>query len=326
MGDPNENLMPFPLIFGGTGIQAAYKRKDMMIRVSDLIPYKDNPFAPYSEDRLKELAESIREYGVLTPILVRSIADRKYEILSGHNRVEACRRIDEKWVPAVLAEVDDDTAAIMVTDSNLKHRERLLPSEKARAYKMRIDAIKRQAGRPSQDNCSQEGNNLPNKRSAEIFADEIGESKNQIFRYIRLLELVPDLLRRTDIEEIPLCAAVELSYICHDGQGEIARYLSRNPDAHITLAKAANLRRDSETFIDNTISEIISRQEKRTQQVKQKEGVSRSNNPYTKVIRKLGGILSSVPPGVADPDKLEVVIANAVKEYLRTLKLEASPT
>ena len=137
--------------------------------VDDLYSFKDHPFRQYTEEKMDEMVESVREHGVITPILVRPRKDCDgYEIISGHNRVEACRRAGIETIPATIRDLDDDTAIILMVDSNLKQREKLLPTEKAKAYKMKLEALKRQAGRPSK-NSSQVGITAPSSAAGKTF-------------------------------------------------------------------------------------------------------------------------------------------------------------
>ena len=156
------------------------------------------------------MVESVTEHGILMPILVRPIdSGEGYEIISGHNRVEACIRAGIKKIPATIREMDDDTATILMVDSNLRQRDKLLPSEKAKAYQMKMEAIKRKAGRPGK-NVSQVGTQ---KRTDQIIAEEAGESRNQVQRFIRLNSLTTPLLDFVDQGKLAFNPAVEVSYL-----------------------------------------------------------------------------------------------------------------
>ena len=161
--------------------------------LDDLHAFKDHPFRLYTEDKMVEMVESIQEHGVITPILVRPANDGNgYEIISGHNRVEACRRAGIEHIPATVRELDDDTAIIVMVDSNLRQREKLLPIEKATAYKMKMEAMRRQAGRPSK-NGDQVEHNFSGKKTRAIIGELTGDSGAQVQRYIRLTNLIPAL-------------------------------------------------------------------------------------------------------------------------------------
>ena len=180
------------------------------LAVGTLKPFKDHPFRLYPEDKMNELAQSIRENGVITPILVRPIASGGYEIVSGHNRVEACKRAGITSIPAMVREMDDDTATLLMVDAN-QQREHILPSEKAFAYKMRLDAMKRQGKQPAETGTHD--GYKPGEKSADRLAKEVGESREQIRRYIRLTFLIPELRDLVDEEKLGLVPAVELSYL-----------------------------------------------------------------------------------------------------------------
>ena len=165
--------------------------------VEALRPFSGHPFHLYMDEKLRELTDSIREHGVLMPVLVRPVDAGGYEIISGHNRVEAAKLAGLDKVPVTVRELDDDTATILMVDSNLRQRETLLPSEKAWAYRMKLEAIKRQGFRADLT-CAQVGHKFPGQKSRDIVAEEAGESKNQISRYIRLTELIPPFLEMVD--------------------------------------------------------------------------------------------------------------------------------
>lgn len=170
------------------------------------------PFKPYAQDKLEELAQSIREHGVIEAICVRPKPDGRMEIIAGHNRVEAAKLAGLTTIPAIVQQLDDAQAAIMLVDSNLQHREKLLPSEKAFAYKLRLESMKRKAGRPK-NNSAQIEPNFFGTRSNEQLADEAGESRAQIQRYIRLTYLIQPLLDMVDGGKPGFAAAVDLSFL-----------------------------------------------------------------------------------------------------------------
>ncbi|MBQ1684811.1 MAG: ParB/RepB/Spo0J family partition protein [Clostridia bacterium] len=182
--------------------------------VESLIPFKDHPFREYPEEKMQEMVESVTEHGILMPILVRPIdSGEGYEIISGHNRVEACRRAGIKKIPATIREMDDDTATIVMVDSNLRQRDKLLPSEKAKAYKMKLDAIRRKAGRPSKNAGQFDLNSLNGKQTRDLVGEEAGDSGKQVQRFIRLNNLTPALLGYVDDGTLAFNPAVEVSYL-----------------------------------------------------------------------------------------------------------------
>ncbi len=206
--------------------------------IAQLHPFADHPFHPYTDERLRDLTDSIREHGVLMPVLVRPMASGGYEIISGHNRVEAAKLAGLDKVPVTIREMDDDLATIAMVDSNLRQRDILLPSEKAWAYRMKMEAMRRQSGRP-RNNCAQVGPNF-GKRTRDLIAEEMGESKNQISRYIRLTELIPPLLAMIDQGHLPFNSAVELSYLSPQNQTSLLAILERD-EITPSLAQAQNL-------------------------------------------------------------------------------------
>ena len=227
--------------------------------VDDLYSFKDHPFRQYTEEKMDEMIESVREHGVITPILVRPRKEGDgYEIISGHNRVEACRRAGIETIPATIRDLDDDTAIILMVDSNLKQREKLLPTEKAKAYLMKMEAMRRQAGRPSK-NVSQVGTN---KRTDQIIAEEAGESRNQIQRYIRLNKLIPALQEAVDDGRLAFNPAVEVSYLDEADQ-EIVQEIMDRDQISPSLSQAQKLHRLSQIDkIDDSAIEAVMTVEK----------------------------------------------------------------
>lgn len=196
--------------------------------VDSLVPFKDHPFREYPEEKMQEMVESVTEHGILMPILVRPHKSGEgYEIISGHNRVEACRRAGMKTIPATVRELDDDTAIILMVDSNLRQRDKLLPSEKAKAYQMKMEAMQRKAGRPSK-NSSQVGINFKGKQTLDIIGEASGESRNTVHRYIRLNSLTPPLLNFVDDGALAFNPAVEVSYLNPADQQVVYEIMERD--------------------------------------------------------------------------------------------------
>lgn len=214
-----------------------------------LVPWKDpdgesQPFKPYTEEKLLELAENIKKRGVIEPICVRPMPDGKMQILSGHNRVSAARIAGLTTVPAQVRRIDDDNEArLVMLDANLQHREKLLPSEKAFAYKQLIKTLKRKAGRPSEKNGAPVEHHFSGQKSRDIIAQEKGEGHEQIRRYIRLTELVKPMLDLVDADTLSLRAAVELSYISTDSQELILLVMEDVKCKAPSMAQAAKLRK-----------------------------------------------------------------------------------
>ena len=222
--------------------------------IKELKPYAEQPFKVLLDNSMDELCESIAQNGVLSPIIARPHPEGGYEILSGHRRVKACELLRIEEVPVVVKNLDDDTAAILLVDSNLQ-RENILPSEKAFAYKLKLEAMKRKAGRPSKENPRQIVGNL---ESADILGQEIGESGRQIQRYIRLTNLIDPLLDLVDKNEMAMSAGVELSYLGTKHQAEIYKVIeSESPPS---IAQASKLRKCAEEGVldDKMIENILS--------------------------------------------------------------------
>ena len=194
----------------------AQQERVQEIPLSELHPFEGHPFRVVDDEEMMKTAESVRDFGVLTPAIVRPDPDGGYEIVSGHRRHRASELAGKETMPAIVRDLDDDAAIILMVDANLQ-RETILPSERAFAYKMKLDAMNHQGAR-SDLTCSQIGNKLEGKKSSEIMAEEMGTSKNQIFRYIRLTELIPELLDMVDSGQIKFNPAVELSYLASEEQ------------------------------------------------------------------------------------------------------------
>ena len=180
----------------------ADREKVVEIPLKELHPFKNHPFKVKDDEAMMDTAESIRQYGVLVPAIVRPDPEGCYELVAGHRRHHASELAGKATMPVIVRDLDDDAATIIMVDSHLQ-RENILPSERAFAYKMKLDAIKRQAGRPSKENGSQLGNHCGGKKSSELLAEQVGQSKNQIFRYVRLTELIPEILNTWPVS---LCA------------------------------------------------------------------------------------------------------------------------
>lgn len=205
-----------------------------------LHPFQNHPFKVLLDESMYELVESVKSRGVLTPVAVRPYVEKGYEILSGHRRVQACKIAGISKVPAKIMNLNDDMAIIFVVDSNIQ-REQLLPSEKAYAYKMKMDAMKRQ-GLRSDLTSSQFGTKF---RTDEMVAKEVKESRNQIHRYIRLTNLVYPLLDMVDEKKVPINSAVELSYLGTKAQTDIVHIINRD-EISISMKQAMEIRRLSE--------------------------------------------------------------------------------
>ncbi len=227
------------------------------ISTDDLFPFKDHPFLPYTEERMEEMVESVKEYGVMSPIIARPRKEGGYEIISGHNRVEACQRAGIEKVPVIIREMDDDTAIILMVDSNLKQRDKLKPSEKAKAYKMKMEALRRQAGRPAK-NSGQVGHNLSGKKTREQIAEGTDDSPRQVQRFIRLNSLIPALRDAVDEGRLAFNPAVEVSYLDEADQ-EIVQEIMDREEISPSLSQAQKLRKlsDAEKINDDVIESVM---------------------------------------------------------------------
>ena len=219
----------------------AQREKVQNISLGELHPFKNHPFKVKDDAAMQDTVDSVREYGVLVPAIARPDPSGGYELIAGHRRHHASELAGKETVPVIVRDLDDDAATIIMVDSNLQ-REELLPSERAFAYKMKLDAMKRQAGRPSRENVSQVGTQ---KRSDQIMAEQVGESRNQIQRFIRLTELIPTLLDRVDERKIAFNPAVELSYLKKEEQTLLLEAMD-SEQATPSLSQAQRLKKFSQ--------------------------------------------------------------------------------
>lgn len=204
--------------------QDAKLEKVQNIPLSELYPFKDHPFHVRDDEEMDKMVDSIKEYGVMTPAIARPRPEGGYELISGHRRHHGAQRAGMETIPCIVREMDDDTAIILMVDSNCQ-REHILPSEKAKAYQMKLEAIKRRAGRPSKNNCAQVEHNFQNGRSVNIVAEEAGESRATVQRYIRLNNLIPELQEMVDDNQLKFNPAVELSYLTSEEQEDFYEYI-----------------------------------------------------------------------------------------------------
>ena len=222
-------------------LEAQTQERVMMLPVSELHDFPGHPFRVRDDEEMEKLAESITQHGVLMPGLVRPRAAGGYEIVAGHRRKFASMKAGIREMPVIVRDMDDDTAVILMVDSNVQ-RENVLPSEKARAYKMKLDAIKRKAGRPSKENSRQVVGNF---ESAEIVGQSAGDSGRQVQRYIRLNELIPELLEMVDGNEIKFNPAYELAFLRPEEQAVLYDILQAE-EVTPSLSQAQRLKRASQ--------------------------------------------------------------------------------
>ena len=208
------------------------------IPISEIDEFPDHPFKVLMDEDMEQLVESIKRNGVMTPATVRLKEDGRYELISGHRRKKACELAGLETLKCEVKELTRDEAIIIMVESNLQ-RSTILPSEKAFAYKMRLEAMKRQAGRPPKENSSPVGTHL---RSDAELAEKVGESRNQIQRYIRLTELVPEILQMVDERQMAFRPAVEISYLSEEQQYTLLEAMEYN-DATPSLAQAIKMKK-----------------------------------------------------------------------------------
>ena len=218
--------------------QEQKREQVQQIPIEELFPFKEHPFKVLDDEAMQRTVESVAQYGVLAPLIARPRPEGGYEIISGHRRQHAAELAGLDTLPVIVREMDDDAAILLMVDSNLQ-RESILPSERAFAYKMKLDAMKRTSGRPSKENMSQIGTQ---KRSDQIMAEELGESRNQIQRFIRLTNLIPELLALVDEKKISFNPAVELSYLDEDQQRDFLQAMDETQNAP-SLSQAQRMKK-----------------------------------------------------------------------------------
>lgn len=257
----NINLKPLDDLFATEESRAdAQREKVQEIPLGELHPFRNHPFRVKDNAAMQDTVDSVREYGVLVPAIARPDPDGGYELIAGHRRHHASELAGKETMPVIVRDLDDDAATIIMVDSNLQ-REELLPSERAFAYKMKLEAMKRQAGRPSRENVSQVGTQ---KRSDQIMAEQVGESRNQIQRFIRLTELIPTLLDMVDERKNALNPAVELSYLKKEEQTLLLEAMD-SEQATPSLSQAQRLKKFSQQkMLSLDVMRAVMSEEKKT--------------------------------------------------------------
>ena len=237
------------------------------IPLTEIDDFPDHPFKVRDDEDMAQLIESIKERGVITPATVRQKEDGRYELISGHRRKRACELAGFDTLRCEVVDLNRDEATILMVESNYQ-RSQILPSEKAYAYKMRLEAMKRQAGRPSKDNSSPVGIDFRGKQSLDVLGEEVGDSRNQIHRYIRLTALIPSMLDMVDEGKIAFRPAVELSYLTQEEQEALLETMSYE-EATPSLAQAIKMKEFSKNskLNEDVILSIMS-EEKPNQRAK----------------------------------------------------------
>lgn len=274
----------------------------LSILLSKLKAFDKHPFKMYDNEKMQSLAESIKEYGVITPILVRPIKHEKYEyeIIAGHNRVQGARMAGLDEIPCDVREMDDETATILMIDTNLQQRESILPSEKAFAYKYKLEAIKAQ-GKRNDLTSAQFVPKLKNANARDIIADEAGENRMQISRYIRLTKIIPNLLDKVDEKRLSFIPAVELSYLNEQEQGYLHDILTREENFSVPLKQATMLKGISQNgdLTYEKVDKII------TQKIQQ---------PSKTIKLSYKKVKEYIPDG-ATPKEFEDIVVRALKAW-----------
>ena len=231
------------------------------IDLAKLYPFKNHPFHVNDDEKMAETVESIKTYGVLTPALVRPRPDGGYEMISGHRRKRGCELCGKTTLPALVRNYTDDEAVIIMVDSNIQ-RENLLPSEKAHAYKMKYDAMKHQ-GKRGDLTCGQVGHKLIGTKARDVLAEQVNESARNVQRYIRLTELLPELLDLVDERKLAFNSAVEVSYLNPEEQGWLAETIDSEQSTP-SLSQAQRLKRFSQDgkLTEDMVLAIMSEQKK----------------------------------------------------------------
>ena len=242
--------------------QDAGREKVVEIALSELHPFPNHPFQVRDDDSMKEAAESVKEYGILTPAIVRPRDEGGYEIVAGHRRKYACELAGLETMPAIIRDIDRDMATIIMVDSNLQ-RENISPMEKAQAYKMKLDAIKRRSGERTDLTSAQLGQRLPNKTSRDLLAENAPDSSSQIQRLIRLTELSPELQQMVDDKKIAVTPAVELSYLKPEEQALVVETIE-SEQATPSLSQAQRMKKKSQAgeLNEDAVLSIMSEEKK----------------------------------------------------------------
>ena len=255
------------------------------IPIAEIDEFPDHPFKVLMDEDMEQLVESVSRSGVMTPATVRQKEDGRYELISGHRRKKACELAGLETLKCEVKELTRDEAIIVMVESNLQ-RTTILPSEKAFAYKMRLEAMKRQ-GQRTDLTCSPVGNKLQGVKSSDELAEKVGESKNQIFRYIRLTELVPEILQMVDERQIAFRPAVEISYLSEEQQYTLLEAMGYN-DATPSLAQAIKMKKFMQE--GKLTDEVI-------QSIMQEEKPNQKDKPTFKDERITKLIPKSIPRG-----------------------------
>ena len=238
------------------------REKVVEIALTELYPFPNHPFQVRDDDSMKEAVESVKEYGILPPAIVRPREEGGYELVAGHRRKHACELAGLTTMPAIVRDIDRDMATIIMVDTNLQ-RENISPMEKAQAYKMKLEAIRRRAGRPAKGDKENSRQVVGNLESAELVGREAGESGRQVQRYIRLTELTPELQQMVDDKKIAVTPAVELSYLKPEEQALVVETIE-SEQATPSLSQAQRMKKKSQAgeLNEDAVLSIMSEEKK----------------------------------------------------------------
>ena len=277
------------------------------IKISDIDDFPNHPFKVIENEEMYNMRDSIKENGVLVPALVRPKENGRYEMVSGHRRKFASQLANYDTIPCIVRNLTDDEAIIIMVDSNLQ-REEILPSEKAFAYKMKLEAISHQ-GKRNDLTCDQVGDKLNGKKSVVLLAEEVGDSKSQIQRFIRLTELIPELLELVDEKQIALSPAVELSFLTDEQQYSVLDYIDYNAvtPSHAQTIRMKKLSQEGTLTVE--LIESIMSEEK--------------SNQISKIKFNENRIRSVLPKNIEDK-KIEDFVVNAIEFYNKHLQRQKS--
>ena len=257
----NISLTSFDDIFSTEESRQKKSERIERLPLTDLVPFKDHPFRVVDDDRMMETVESVKEYGVLVPIIVRPLEDGHYEIVSGHRRKRACELAGIDEIPVIIRDLDKDEATIIMVDSNLQ-RENILPSERAKAYQMKLEAIKHQGARRDLTSVQNE-QKLENQTAREQVAQDAGVSTIQVQRFIRLHSLEQPLMDKVDTGALAFTPAVELSYLKPQEQTWVDKALEETQQTP-SLSQAQRIKQESKEgkLTEESVRSIISEEKK----------------------------------------------------------------
>ena len=291
------------------------------IPLLEIHDFPDHPFRVVQDEAMLEMVQSVKEYGVLSPATVRPRKEGGYELISGHRRKLASALAGLDSMPCIIQDLTDDEAIIVMVDANLQ-REQILPSEKAKAYKMKLDAMKRQGqrhdltsrqvgGKLEDSTCAQVGHKLVNPKSRDLLAEQVGDSKSQIQRFIRLTNLIPEIMDLVDSGKIGMTPAVELSYIPQDEQQMVFEAIDSESSTP-SLSQAQRLRKMSaaKELNDDTALQVMMEQKKPTL------AETKKNDPATNGFLIPANKVQHYFPNI-EPDRIEKMIYNLLDGWLR---------